>query len=47
MTTEQERLMIELQGIIDDLDEATNWETIDRLTHHLQNIKDDIEEVLE
>ena len=47
MTTEQERLMAELQGIIDDLKEATNWVTIDRLADHLETVKDDLEEVLE
>ena len=46
MTTNQERIIIELQGIIDDLKEAKHWGTIDRLADHLQTVKDDLEEEL-
>ena len=46
MTTKQERIIIELQGIIDDLKEAKCWVTIDRLADHLQTVKDDLEEEL-
>ena len=47
MTTEQEGILIELQGIIDDLKEAKHWSTVDRLADHLETVKDDLEEVLE
>lgn len=46
MTTKQEGILIELQGIIDDLKEAKHWVTIDRLAEHLQTVKDDLEEEL-
>lgn len=46
MTIKQERLLIELQGIIDDLKEAKHWSEVDRLSDHLQTVKDDIEEEL-
>lgn len=46
MTTKQERLLTELQGIVDDLKEAKHWVTIDRLADHLQTVKDDLEEEL-
>ena len=43
MTTKQEGIIIELQGIIDDLKEAKHWGTIDRLVDHLQTVKDALE----
>lgn len=46
MTTKQEGILIELQGIIDDLKEAKHWSSVDRLADHLQTIKDDLEDEL-
>ena len=42
---EKERILVEIQGIIDDLKEANHWHEVDRLADHLQTIKDDLEEL--